>query len=127
LEQVELQSSEPAEALLRGDLYLIPADDQIEPIRDNEHAMQFTGPMSERSSYRQSIPFFEVKNEYPRIYITIGGGAERGQLERFFNRLIELFDKTEFRVLVSTGRKLPAKMFANRSANMFFVDWLYGM
>jgi len=126
-EQAALTGDEPAEALLRGDLYLIPADKQIEPIRNNDFPLLFTGPMSERSSFRQNIPFFEVKNEYPRIYVTIGGGAERGQLERFFNRLIELFDKAEFRVLVSTGKKIAAKTFANRSANMFFVDWVDGM
>jgi len=127
LDQLAAQDVEKVEDLLRGDVYLVPASRDVEPIRDKEHKVVFSGPLAELSSTRQKIPFFDAQNEIPRIYVTIGGGAGRFSEQQFFEAILRIFDRTDFKVLVTTGRRLPAKLFQGKSANVVFTDWVDGL
>ncbi len=127
LDQLAASDVEKIEDLLRGDVYLVPASRDVEPIRDKEHKVVFSGPLAEMSATRQKIPFFDEQNEIPKIYVTIGGGAGRFSEQQFFEAILQIFDRTDFKVLVTTGRRLPAKSFQGRSVNVVFTDWVDGL
>ncbi|MGD9900573.1 MAG: glycosyltransferase, partial [Calditrichaceae bacterium] len=46
--------------------------------------------------------------------------------QQFFESIISAFNKTEFDVLVSTGKRVKAAKYNRRSANIQFVDWAPG-
>jgi len=123
---VGLEEPQRAEDLLKGDRYIIPAIYKIEPIRNSDKEIYYTGPLSPTRFTPKRLPFFEEKNEYPRIYITIGGGSIRYNEEYFFNLLIDIFNRSDFKVLVTTAGRAPAKQFNGRAANVYFVDWVDG-
>ncbi len=114
------------EDLLRGDRYLIPASPTVEPVDHNHEDVFYCGPLNKREHGDRPIPFFDEPTDSPKIYISIGGGAGRGGERRFFEALIDIFDKSDYRVLVSTGNRVNAKNFHRRSANMQFVNWIHG-
>ena len=121
-----LEELQKAEDLLKGDRYIIPAIYKIEPVRIAQKDFVFTGPLSPSRFTPKRIPFFEEKNEYPRIYITIGGGSARYNEVQFFNALIDIFNKSEFKVLITTANRVPAKQFKGKAANIYFMDWVDG-
>ncbi len=127
LDELGVADIKRAEDLLRGDLYLIPASRSVEPIRSGKEKIVFGGPLAELSGGTQKIPFFAEQNDLPRVYVTIGGGANRFNERVFFEAILNLFDKTDFRVLVTTANRVPAKLFQGRSANVVFTDWVDGM
>ncbi len=127
LAQLAVPDIRQAEDLLQGDRYLIPAAPSVEPIKGDARKVVFSGPLTEISGGAQKIPFFAEQNDLPRIYVTIGGGANRFNERKFFEAILHIFDKTDFRVLVSTARSVPAKMFQGKSANVVFTDWVDGI
>ena len=127
ISKLNLTDIQKTEDLLRGDRYIIPSNKKMEPVKINGNNVIYGGAFTEDYHQHQRIPFFAEKNEYPRIFVTIGGGAERGQEKQFFDAILEFFNKTEFKVLVSTGRKIAAKKYKEFSRNVFIVDWINGM
>lgn len=116
-----------AEDLLRGDRYLIPSCPEIEPISINDEDTCFVGPMASVSANYADNPFIGGDSGLKNIYISIGGGAARSQEDKLFSKLIDVFDASEYNVLVSTGRRVPAAKFNNKSKNITFVDWIDGL
>ncbi len=114
------------EDLLRGARYLIPASADVEPLSVSRPDTFYCGPFNVSDRAEQPISFFDEPSDSPKIYISIGGGAGRAREKQFFESLIRLFDKSEYRVLVSTGNRLKAQNFNGRSANMLFTDWIHG-
>ena len=112
--------------LLQGDRYLIPASQEIEPVHRKGESVFYLGPLAGISDVNKLDDPFSHKNEYPRIYITIGGGAGRSGEKKLFEQVLHIFDKSEYQVLVSTAGKVPAKLFENLSANVKFMDWVDG-
>lgn len=112
--------------LLQGDRYLIPASKEMEPLKRNGQSVFYLGPLAELRQTKELKDPFSQRNEYPRIYITIGGGAGRSVEKKFFEQILQIFDKSEYQVLVSTAGRVAAKMFENRSANVKFTDWVDG-
>ncbi len=128
LDSLSVTDVQQAEDLLQGDLYLIPASPKIEPVKPPDDVkVIFSGPLAEISGGAQKIPFFAEQNDLPRVYVTIGGGANRFNERQFFEAILSVFDKTDFRVLVTTARSVPAKLFQGRSANVVFTDWVDGI
>ncbi|RLD12140.1 hypothetical protein DRI50_09410 [candidate division KSB1 bacterium] len=127
LDNLGITGIEKAEDLLQGDLYVIPASRSIEPVRGERGKVIYSGPLSEISGGRQKIPFFAEQNDLPRVYVTIGGGANRFNERLFFEAILKLFDKTDFRVLVTTANSVPAKLFQGRSVNVVFTNWVDGI
>ncbi len=127
IEKLALNDVSRPEHLLRGSRYIVPANKTIEPLRVNDPDVIYGGPLNEITSLNRPIPFFKEESAYPKIYVSIGGGAARSEEMRLFNRLLEIFNKTEYRVLISTARRVPAKSFSGKSANVLFVDWIDGM
>jgi UDP:flavonoid glycosyltransferase YjiC (YdhE family) len=112
--------------LLQGHRYLIPASKEIEPVNKKGAKVIFSGPLAEMREVENTQDPFSQKTEFPRIYITIGGGAGRSNEQALFSRILSIFDKSEFQVLVSTAGRIPAKAFENSSANVKFADWVDG-
>ena len=127
LNRLKIDDVQKAEDLLRGDLYLIPSVSKIEPIPENEANVLFCGPLTENSTVDHKIPFFDQPADVPNIYVTAGGGANRSGQELFFRKMLEIFDRRDFRVLVSTGGLFPAKNLNGHSTNVLFVDWVDGL
>ncbi len=119
-------SAERVEDLLRGDRYLIPATAAVEPLAGDLADTFYCGPFNVIDRPDRPIPFFDTPSDSPKIYVSIGGGAGRSREKQFFDRLIGLFDKSEYRVLVSTGRRVKAQSLNGRSANILFTDWIHG-
>ena len=115
-----------AEDLFRGERYLIPAIREIEPVAPGRDDTFYCGPFADPAPPLRAIPFFNVETPDPKIYISVGGGARRGQEEEFFERLVRMFDRSEFRVLISTGHTVAAKKYARRFVNIEVVDWIDG-
>lgn len=126
LNEVQQNALQKAEELLAGDRYLIPANKELEPVRRGKNSLFYCGTLAEAGHVKRHIPFFKQESEIPKIYVTIGGGAERGQMENFFSQILKIFDHSDFRVLVSTGGRVPAKKFKGRSVNVVFEDWVDG-
>jgi UDP-N-acetylglucosamine:LPS N-acetylglucosamine transferase len=124
---LEVSDIERAEDLLRGDHYLIPSSKDIEPVKRRGLPVSFCGPLTEISQLNRPINYFLEQSEYPKIYITIGGGAGRSQEKQFFNRILQIFDKTDYRVMISTAGTMPAKEYNGLSSNVLFVDWIDGL
>ncbi|RMH64313.1 MAG: hypothetical protein D6677_05155 [Calditrichaeota bacterium] len=125
LDELQLEAGR-VEDLLRGDRYLIPAAPRVEPVHKTENDVIYTGPFAHYDRGNQAIPFFDIPSDSPRIYVSIGGGAGRSGEKKFFEQLIDVFDKSDYRVLVSTGNRVKAKNYHKRSANMQFVNWIHG-
>ncbi len=126
INELQLAPAEKAEDLLKGDRYLIPSNKELEPVRRGKNSLFYCGTLAEAQSEKRSIPFFNRESDIPKIYVTIGGGAERGQLEAFFQQILSVFDHSDYRVLVSTGGRVPAKKFKGQSVNVVFEDWVDG-
>ncbi|MCD6375009.1 MAG: hypothetical protein J7L94_05740 [Caldisericaceae bacterium] len=127
LEKLAISDVQKAEDLLRGDLYLIPASQKIEPLDNDKKYVLHCGPLTENSVVDHRIPFFEHPADVPNIYVTAGGGANRFGQQQFFEAILNVFDRRDFRVLVSTGGLVPAKSLNGRSTNVLFVDWVDGL
>ncbi|WP_456443336.1 glycosyltransferase [Caldithrix abyssi] len=127
LEKLAVNDVRKAEDLLRGDLYLIPSSEQIEPVDGRRDDVLFCGPLTENYRGDQKIPFFDLPVDVPRIYVTAGGGANRFGQQAFFEALLKIFDRRDFKVLVSTGGLYSAKNLNGQSTNVLFVDWIDGM
>ncbi len=126
LAELQLDPAKKIEDLLKGDRYLIPANKELEPVRRGKSSLFYCGTLAESENAKRRIAFFNQESAIPKIYISIGGGAERGQLENFFLQILAIFDHSDFRVLVSTAGRVPAKKFKGRSANVIFEDWVDG-
>jgi UDP:flavonoid glycosyltransferase YjiC (YdhE family) len=116
-----------AEDLLRGDRYLIPSTHEIEPILCEDEEVIYTGPLIDHDVEYREVEFFRANQKDPKIYLSIGGGAIRSQENKFFEKLINVFNKTEYKVLISTGRRTNSSKFNGRSDNLFFIDWVHGL
>ncbi len=128
LDELQEDNVKSAEDLLSGDLYLIPSSKAVEPVKKSRNVkVVFSGPLLEISEVNQKIPFFEDQDAIPKIYVTIGGGANRLGLQRLFEAFLQLFDRKDFKVLISTAGLLPAKNFNGRSTNVLFSDWVPGL
>ncbi|MGD9489557.1 MAG: glycosyltransferase [Calditrichaceae bacterium] len=126
MDKLSFNGMSKAEDLLTGDRYVIPSSRKLEPVKDDENSVIYCGALSEFHGPGKSIPLFDNKDEYPKIYVTIGGGAARANEKQFFESIISAFNKTEFDVLVSTGKRVKAAKYNRRSANIQFVDWAPG-
>ena len=128
LAEAGLSGYERAEDLLRGDRYLIPAVPDVEPVPASDAPVQFTGPLARPiSGAGEPIETFHQGNaRHPRVYVSVGGGAARAQETAFFEAVLAAFHQQPYRVLVSTGRRVPASRFNGRSANVHFADWVQG-
>jgi len=127
LDKMAIGSVTKVEDLLAGDRYLIPANKELEPVRRGNNSLFYCGSLVEPVNSSGRIPFFQMESDSPKIYVTIGGGAERGQMETFFQQILSVFDQSDCRVLVSTAGKIPAKKYKGLSANVLFVDWVDGV
>lgn len=121
-----LAESSTALDLLQGDRYLIPASPEIEPLDEPSGNVFYTGPMTGVTDESELSDPFHQRNEYPRIYVTIGGGAGRSGEKNLFRQILDIFDKSEYQVLVSTAGRIPAKVFDGLSANVKILDWVNG-
>jgi hypothetical protein len=99
----------------------------MEPVDADLEKVFYSGPLVEMERANQNIPFLSENNEYPKIFITVGGGASRGRMAEFFDKLIAIFHQSDYRVLVSTGNTVPAEKYKNRSGNIHFENWVHGV
>ncbi len=127
IDHLKLPGIEKIEDLLRGDRYLIPSIREMEPVDADPEKVFYSGPLVEMERANQNIPFLSENNEYPKIFITVGGGASRGRMAEFFDKLIAIFHQSDYRVLVSTGNTVPAEKYKNRSGNIHFENWVHGV
>ncbi len=125
LDELAVNSISKAEDLLQGDLYLIPASPEIEPCGNGSNVL-YCGPFTALGRETVRVPFFEEESDVPKIYISIGGGADRGQEKQFFDKILDLFKDKDYRVLVSTGKRVRAAAYKNKAVNMEFRDWVPG-
>ncbi len=109
-----------AEDLLRGDRYVVPAIPEIEPIPTQEQTV-FVGSLAE-----PHVPSEERSSDRPLVYVTIGGGAARGQEKRFFVELLQQLADQPFRVVVSTAGRVPARDLTPTPENIEVHDWVDG-
>jgi len=75
--------------LLQGDRYLIPASKDIEPVSKKGESVFYIGPLAEIKEVNETKDPFSQRNEFPRIYITIGGGAGRSNEKALFDQLLK--------------------------------------
>lgn len=128
LNKLKLSDYEKSEDLLKGDKYLIPSCDLIEPIPEKlREEVIYAGPMIEYPIQQLSSSLFPVKEDFPKIYVTIGGGARRGQEKAFFDTILSAFKDQPFNVLVSTACRIPSTNYQNAARNVKFTNWLQGM
>lgn len=125
LDELAINSIGKAEDLLQGDLYLVPASPEIEPCGSGSNIV-YCGPLTALDHNTARVPFFEEESDVAKIYVSIGGGADRGQEKQFFDRVLDLFKDKEYRVLVSTGKRVKASSYKNKAVNMKFRDWVPG-
>ena len=126
ISDLNLDEINKAEDLLAGDHYIIPAIPEIEPVQGKDNKTTYSGALATTDYLHQDIPFFNTKNNISKIYISIGGGAGRSNEKKFFNEILSIFNKKNFDVLVSTGNKVKASLYNNKSHNVYFVDWIHG-
>jgi len=126
LDNLGLSDIHKAEDLLQGEKYLLPAIPEIEPIKNVDENAIYCGPLAEVETHNQNIPFFKEESTFPKIYISIGGGAGRSQETKFFDSILSIFNKQEFNVLVSTGNRVKAEKFKGKSVNVHFENWVHG-
>ncbi|KAA3613224.1 MAG: hypothetical protein D8M58_13030 [Calditrichaeota bacterium] len=126
LNELHLSDIQKAEDLLKGNKYLIPAIPEVEPIKGSDESVTFCGPLAEVKTHNQNIPFFNEESTFPKIYVSIGGGAGRSQERKFFDAILAIFDMQEYSVLVSTGNRIKADKLNGKSVNVHFENWVHG-
>ena len=108
-----------AEDLLRGDRYIVPAIPEIEPIPPRSDVV-FVGSLS------HSVPPSETTEKFPIVYVTIGGGAARGQEKQFFIALMKHLANQPYHVIISTAGRVAAKSLKPTPENVQIFDWVDG-
>ncbi len=126
LNELSLSDIIRAEDLLKGDKYLLPAIPEIEPLKNADKNVIYCGPLAEIDTHNQNIPFYKDESSYPKIYVSIGGGAGRSHEKKFFDGILSIFDKRELNVLVSTGNRIKAEKLNGKSINVHFENWVHG-
>ena len=112
--------------LLQGDLYIVPSIPEIEPIPKDEKtfhvgALTISTKNSDTPSWLSAIG-----NNFPLVYITIGGGARTVGTGLFFSTVIEAFADESVQVVVSTSSKFDSLNFSNVPKNISFFKWVPG-
>ncbi len=112
------------EDLLQGDRYIIPAISEVEPVAQKDNVI-FSGPLADTAN-GTNADYFPEDLHYPKIYVTIGGGAGRSNEKRFFDALVQTFKDQEYQLVVSTGRRVAASSYRKKAHNILFEDWVSG-
>ncbi len=126
LDELNISNVLKTEDLLKGDTYLLPAIPEVEPIGQSDKKAIYCGPLAQVETHNQKTPFFSDESEVPKIYVSIGGGAGRSHEKKFFESIRSIFDKRDFKVLVSTGNRVKAEKLNGKSLNVHFEDWVHG-
>ena len=126
LEKLGLSTINQAVDLLKGDIYIIPSIPKIEPIVLNSYSYH-VGPILAKSC-KQALPYWleSLSNNWPLVYITIGGGAHMVGNYLFFNTIIDAFQNEKINVIVSTTKKFSLKYFKRAPSNIYFENWVPG-
>lgn len=126
INDLKLSGIKKTEDLLTGDIYIIPAIPEMEPVAEKDAHVVFSGTLVNSSDINHNIPFFDGNDNKPKIYISIGGGAGRSNEKIFFDKILSVFNDRDFNVLVSTGKRIKASSYKDLSQNVHFEDWVPG-
>ncbi len=99
LETLKLETPREACRLLQGDGYLIPGNPQVEPIETTAPHLFYGYRV--HSDYNEQMLGKDPKAHPRKIYITVGGGAVKLQVERYYRFLLEIFRDLPFQVIFS--------------------------
>lgn len=126
LEEARLAGIRKAEDLLRGDLYLVPSIESLEPI-DHDEKTVFVGELSQDAGADEKPPWLdEMEGNRPLIYVTIGGGAGPVGNASLFRAVNKAFSQKKVNVVVSTGGKFNREVLGPPAENVKGYDWLPG-
>jgi len=117
-----------AEDLLKGDLYLIPNIPELEPVQGGGENTHYTGAfvVDESRGVQRRGPE-ELRHEDPFVYVTLGGGSSPVGNVRFYEMLNRVFEKTPWRVVISTGRKFEPSLLSSVPSNISYHQWVDGL
>ncbi len=99
LEKLGLDSPDEACGLLRGDGYLIPGNSQMEPIESAAPHLFYGYHVN--SDYNPRMLGKDPKTHPRKIYVTVGGGAMKLQVARYYRFLLEVFRDLPFQIIFS--------------------------
>jgi len=122
LQELKLTGLHRPEDLLRGDGYLVPANEVIEPVDTVENDVLFTGPLTPINRPDTSGIDYYKKDTAPKVFVSLGGGLPVSHEKQFFSIISEAFGGRNFEVLVSTKRKSLQRRFNNENNNISFVN-----
>lgn len=120
LDQYNFNDIEKIEDLLKGDIYLIPAVQEIEPVKQNSEKVFYIGPLSDMDHRAKE------NKKKKSIYITIGGGSKRGRVFELIELIINAFKNSDIEILISSGGLFPAKNINQKYKNIRLEDWVDG-
>lgn len=112
-----------AEALLDGDLLLIPSIPSLDPIPMMADNMAYVGSITRGATQKPPAWFNELDQKRPLVYITIGGGAGHDGSPEFFHLMNQAFEQADFQVVISLGGK-PLPDGIKRSPHIRWESWV---
>jgi len=122
LEELRISNMHRPEDLLRGDAYLIPANEVIEPVDTVENEVLFTGPLCPIDlNPTHSKPIFP-DSKLPKIFVSLGRNLSVSHEKTFYNIITEAFRGRQYELLVTSHRKRLRKRFNKEAKNITFVN-----
>jgi MGT family glycosyltransferase len=115
-----------AEDLLTGDLYLVPAFPEMEPIEGDLENTHFIGPLIRARQSAAALPEWLDWGSELLVYITLGGGAGPVGGPEFYRKLFCALDGIPARVVASTGKRFSPSLLQQPPQNFRVEEWLPG-
>jgi UDP:flavonoid glycosyltransferase YjiC (YdhE family) len=110
--------------LLRGDLYIVPSLQDIEPIKCDEKTV-FVGQVSKSTDDGPALRHGSA-GEYPLLYVSVGGGAGVVGNRKFFQTVVDALGGRKINVILATGSRVYADGFSSLPDNIKMSAWVPG-
>ncbi|MEJ2636679.1 MAG: glycosyltransferase [Calditrichia bacterium] len=109
--------------LLKGDGYLIPGTEAVEPVKTSVPHL-FYG-YEAGSFYDDRLLNIDPKNHTKKVYVTIGGGAWKAHIKQYYEFLLDALDQKDFQIIISDPYGvLVETMQGNRWPNVQAFRWI---
>jgi UDP-N-acetylglucosamine:LPS N-acetylglucosamine transferase len=122
-DQLHEQPVREASELLRGDAYLIPGTAELEPIETTRRHLFYGYHIN--SVWDTRLVQVDKKDRLKKIYITIGGGANRSHLAEYYNFLLSALQNINAQLIVSDPYQHLSSMNIGKDLkNISIFKWI---
>ncbi|MEL6821042.1 MAG: hypothetical protein AAFP70_04715, partial [Calditrichota bacterium] len=122
LEELRISDMHKPEDLLRGDAYLIPANEVIEPVDTVENEVFFTGPLNPIDMNPTHGDAIFPNTKIPKVFVSLGSNLPASHEKMFYSIITEAFRGRQYELIVTSRRSRLRRRFNKEAKNITFVN-----